>query len=261
METFIRTYKCSDSNQVTHECRMCGFQSKWLRKLFFNHVKPKHMARSKIQKGKKRKSKNIKPSKESKIKRTYICEQLDCTSTFADRRSRKRHMKSVHGEILSHDCSHCGKCFRDKLDLERHLNSIHNSIINYSCPLCTFASKYKRSLVRHEQTKHGGSRTNKDGKLVCDYCERTFTKQYVMTVHMNMHRAIQIGFKCVFCDRDKMENHVCEFSCFECDRNFNMKAHLKEHMKVHSKIDNVSKYLNRIDNHLDLRDQILDSKY
>jgi hypothetical protein len=47
METHIKTLKHSDSNNVSYECKICGFQSKWLRKLFFTHVKPEHMAGSK----------------------------------------------------------------------------------------------------------------------------------------------------------------------------------------------------------------------
>ena len=78
---------------------------------------------------------------------------------------------------------------------------------------------------------------------------------------MNVPKAIHIGYKCVFCDCDKLENHVCLFSCSKCDRIFKTRAYLNEHVVVHSKIENVTRYLNRIDDHMDLRDQILDIKY
>ena len=261
METYIKTVK--ENNNVFYECKTCGFKSNYLRKLFYSHVKPKHIVKLKEAKcNKKKKLRNIRIRQESDIERRFICGNLSCSKMFSNKRCRKRHMMSVHRGDLKCKCDHCDKCFRDRLDLMRHLTSKHKETSNYKCSLCAFKSAYKRSLVKHIYRKHKGSNLDpENGNITCDTCGKSFIKKYAMMKHMAAHKAIEIGYRCVFCSCVKLENHVCQFTCSKCERSFNTRADLRAHALAHEKILNVAKYLLKIGNHVDVTDQILDIRY
>ena len=262
MEEHMKTCKDSVSSKVTYVCKTCGLQSRWQRKLFFSHIMPEHIKGSK--KTKKKKIKRMKKKQiriESKVKRIYICENLDCNKTFSNIENRKRHILSIHRENLRFKCSFCNKEFRDRFDRERHVRIKHNKLASYRCPLCSFKTKFKRSLIRHEKIKHEALPFDKNGKIVCDICKQTFIKQFSMRRHMTKHEAIKIGYECVFCSNVKLENHVCSFLCPNCNRSFNSKVGLGSHLKIHAKLDNIDKCLTRIGDHDDLQNQIKSLMY
>jgi len=201
---------------------------------------------------------------ESKVSRKYICENFECKKVFSKIENRKRHMLNVHKVNVRHKCTICYKHFRDQYNLERHLRIQHSKkkvkTNYYKCPMCSFKTRFKCSLIRHEKAKHQ-SIFNQDGELVCEICKQTFTEKSLIKQHTTIHDAIRIGYNCVFCDSEKLENHICVFRCQNCDRTFNSKALLNSHLKIHDKLDNVTNYLTKIGEHDELKTQILCIKY
>ena len=261
MAEYMKTVK-SDSGQVEYQCKVCGHLSVWQRKLFFSHIIPLHI-KSTVKPPKKKKPNLRNQSRKlaSNIKRKYICERLECSATFSSRRNRKRHMASVHNDNLRIKCQVCGRCFRDKLDLERHTRGVHKKISVYRCAICLYKTKIRCNLRRHEKSKHGVATFGQDGSIVCDLCNETFSKVYLMKQHTLAHLAIQIGFECCFCGIVKQENHTCVFSCSKCDRTFPNKAILSKHLKLHSKLEEFSQDLSQIGHHEELNAQIANLKF
>jgi len=263
MEEFMKIKKDDKSNRVTFECKTCGFQSRWQRKLFVSHIKPLHIKGTRESKRKKKK----RPKKlilESKVDRKYICEDLDCYKVFSKIENRKRHMLNVHKLNLRRKCTTCNKHYRDHYNLERHKRLMHSKLCKknvYKCPLCSFKTRFKFSLIRHEKIKHDCSSFDEDGRIVCDICRQTFTEKFSMERHMVIHDAINLGYNGVFCDEVKHENHTCSFSCLKCCRSFSCKSLLMSHMKIHDKLLNVSKYLTRLGDHDAVKNQIDCIKY
>ena len=48
-----------------------------------------------------------------------------CVNAFNDRKSLKRHKKSVHEKKKPHKCETCGMCFALKSHLGRHISAVH----------------------------------------------------------------------------------------------------------------------------------------
>ena len=259
MEDFMKTVKDSDTNIVTYVCKVCGEKSMWQRKLFYSHIKPKHIEASKKTTKKMRKCKKV--PFESNVSRRYICEDLDCDKTFGNFNTRKRHMLSVHNGTRKFQCSMCKKSFRDKSDQQRHLKQRHHKYTCYKCPMCNFKSKYRNSLSRHQRKQHSPSNFDAQGGICCDICKKPFITVLSMRRHMRVHEAIKIGFDCVFCGNVKLENHLCIFVCYKCDRNFNCKSSLNSHLSIHRKLDDISKCINNISDCDELKSQVKSFKF
>ena len=165
-------------------------------------------------------------------------------------------MNSVHNENLAFGCSLCRKAFRDKHDVERHKRIHHKKVKRYSCPVCSFKTSFRSSLLRHEKRMHKTPEFDRDGKIICEVCRKTFTTEFSLRRHSAAHEAIWIGFDCAICGNVKLENHACVFICPKCDKPIKSKASLKSHMKLHSNLDSIQRSLNLLDDHDHIKVQI-----
>jgi len=79
------------------------------------------------------------------------CNQCDYESM--DKRTLKKHVKYVHGKVVTYSCDKCN--FRSTWTkcILRHIKSVHENI-TYPCLKCNYTTKWKANLVRHMKSNH-----------------------------------------------------------------------------------------------------------
>jgi len=143
------------------------------------------------------------------------CDFIDCKSTFAEKYSLERHIKSVHNGEKSYECSQCLKKFSDKSNMKKHTESVHNGEKPYECSQCLKKCSEKTNLRKHIELVH-----KKVRPYQCTQCLKKFGAKQKLTLHIqNVH--------------NKEKPYVCpQPGCIEL---FGLKANLKRHMrKVHN---------------------------
>ncbi|KAK6173864.1 hypothetical protein SNE40_017246 [Patella caerulea] len=159
---------------------------------------------------------------DKRIKRSYVCEFLFCDHSFTKKKDLKQHVKEQHGSGLKRPskkltpqvtfpCGVCEKRFLKKknwlIHTRRHMDP------DYKIPRTKVAFKFKKTKSFNKTCiqKHAISQRKGQKLLIthyCDFCEFSFTKKQLLTVHLNEDHPWQTPRKnktvrtyhCKFCE-------------------------------------------------------------
>jgi len=142
------------------------------------------------------------------------CDFIDCKSTFAEKYSFERHIKSVHNREKPYECTQCLKKFSDKSNMKKHTESVHNGEKPYECSQCLKKCSEKTNLRKHIELVHKKLRPYQ-----CAQCLKKFGLKQMLTKHIgNVH--------------NKEKPYACPQP--GCAKMFGQKDNLRRHMrKVH----------------------------
>ena len=199
----------------------------------------------------------------AKLKKQFICSDLNCYRKFTSRFSRKRHIQTVHRNHFRFDCDICDKKLRDHFCLLRHKKQKHlTRTIFLKCLLCEYITKKASNLERHcEQMHLGEGLFGKRGSLKCEICGKLFNFGFRLKQHMEIHQAISIGYDCPLCNKKVEEKHVCSYDCKKCDRVYTSKLHFNEHQKIHIRIESIIVTVKKAKDHEQLETQLLNLNF
>jgi len=115
-------------------------------------------------------------------KDTFICDFPECSKTFSDASSLRKHIMT-HGE-RQHICpvAECGKRFLDNSKLKRHM-LVHTGEKPYQCEVCGKLFSLDFNLRTHLRTHTG------EKPYVCKVpgCNKRFTQSSNLTAHEKTH--------------------------------------------------------------------------
>lgn len=122
-----------------------------------------------------------------------------CDKTFAARRTLVCHVK-MHADDKPHKCTSCEKKFSRNAELLLHIREKHLPDTDprryFPCLLCDVKLKTYCQYKRHTR-EH---RPNADIILICDHCQKQFSRKDILTQHMKVH--IVIKPTCKHCQRN-----------------------------------------------------------
>lgn len=177
----------------------------------------------------------------------FICEICDAPFNRYD--SLNEHIASMHSTTESFMCNECDNVYPNQDCLQEHMK-IHQSGMEAQQDL----DDLDDDLVERRQyyRVHPHRPTS---KFVCDYCQKTLSSYYSMSVHMlSKHSTAEErerqGRSCIKCNRTflskkTLEKHHCamdsaskakveaKLMCSACGRLFSDGTMLKEHELIH----------------------------
>ena len=117
--------------------------------------------------------------------------------------------------------------------------NIHRGSKNFQCSQCleTFYSSFQR--LKHFESSH------RSKSFACDICDKEYTTQYNLNVHMKTHSSAGNIYQCETCcsnfkQKSDLKKHQSihseetPFSCQKCAMSFKYKNSLRRHEKTHS---------------------------
>ena len=140
-------------------------------------------------------AKGIKASELNKTPKLSVAEYQcqHCSKICKSASGLTRHLRSH----FAHTCQFCGKVFCITDTLQDHLSEIHPDQIGkltFSCRYCLKCFPTDLALQDHVKSSHSTS----SPKYLCQWCGRSFPKQY-LPQHFRIHQ--QIPHKCEICDK------------------------------------------------------------
>ncbi|XP_055710210.1 oocyte zinc finger protein XlCOF6-like [Phlebotomus papatasi] len=228
------------------ECGICSSKFRWKGRLEM-HMKKVHLGLNTI--AKKAKTNKIEKTKKLKKEIWDTCEL--CPYKTRIRGHLKRHMKGVHERLRDVRCSQCNRVFTTERGLKLHM-VCHEGGRNhkdsgtkekkFTCELCPYKTDLSATLKRHVKAVH-----QKLKDFQCTRCERSFTMESSLKIHMMRHEGIK-NYECPICGVKKvaiceLKSHMfthtkektlsCEFCPYKCNARTNMRLHVKA---VHQRI-------------------------
>lgn len=145
----------------------------------------------------------------------------DCDRTFMSRVSLQKHSK-IHSNEFKFICDHCDKRYHHKSELILHMFSHKKSPLPFQCDVCdkSFAAKFK--LNQHKETHKGCEIENLETfakyfccfvsgvkSHSCQHCDKKFTRNSSLTIHMLTHSEVDKKFECNLCSKsfDRQRSH------------------------------------------------------
>ncbi|XP_049824031.1 zinc finger protein Xfin-like isoform X2 [Aethina tumida] len=182
-----------------------------------------------------------------------------CNLSFQRKASLKSHL-FIHQVEETYVCEECKAEFDKEDDLIKHFEihatnvSAENKIL--TCSYCKVefedTSTYREHISHHIKAKkllNKGKRTKKkstkDGKFVCEQCNKSFIKHSLLERHERIHTGVR-PFVCHICKRGftqrgtlhiHMKRHegIKPYECTLCPAKFGQKGNLKVHIeKTHT---------------------------
>ncbi|CAH0555594.1 unnamed protein product [Brassicogethes aeneus] len=163
------------------------------------------------------------------VEETYFCDE--CKAEFDKEEELIKHLEvhatSVSAESKALICSYCKLEFDNFSKLKEHIS--HHI-------------KAKRLLNKRKRAK---KKTKKDGKFVCDLCNKGFIKQSLLERHERIHTGIR-PYVCNLCHKSftqsgtlqihlKRHEGIRPYECTLCPAKFGQKGNLKVHIqKTHT---------------------------
>ena len=169
-------------------CEFCHKQFRSDSGLYCHFKSESHARMTEIAKG-------IKASELNKTPKLSVAEYQcqHCSKICKSASGLTRHLRSH----FAHTCQFCGKVFCITDTLQDHLSEIHPDQIGkltFSCRYCLKCFPTDLALQDHVKSSHSTS----SPKYLCQWCGRSFPKQY-LPQHFRIHQ--QIPHKCEICDK------------------------------------------------------------
>ncbi|KAK7079655.1 hypothetical protein SK128_022743 [Halocaridina rubra] len=165
-----------------------------------------------------------------KAEHNKVMECILCQKSFSSVKLLKRHM-AVHSPskslkrktenhevpvLVDHQCRICGKIYASESALSRHSSVHQRSDGRHQCKICLSRVGNRAHLTEHMALVH---KVNCDSKrLQCPMCDRKFTSD----AHLNLH---------LITHGEKSPSYTCKI----CGRNYLRPRSLQKHMLVHDK--------------------------
>lgn len=166
----------------------------------------------------------------------------ECDKSFSKHDQLKRHV-SIHTGKLPYACSECEKSFPTPSKLKAH-GRTHSNELLYHCGQVNCESSFSKwsELQKHMKTNHSN--------LSCHICSRTFKRKDILTSHLKTHDPSHFpniccpvdGCERMFTSEKSLSVHVKSyhlkikpFGCNwpDCESKFSHKHLLERHMKTH----------------------------
>ncbi|XP_040886130.1 zinc finger protein 79-like isoform X2 [Toxotes jaculatrix] len=174
-------------------------------------------------------SRNTEPSEESTVQSlTRSRATVSCPFSKESTRANKN------------SCLECGKTFSSCSALKNH-RFVHTSARPFKCTQCDKTYKSRKDLNQHVLI-HSKPKVL---SFACSFCEKRFSSQGLLTVHLRHHTG-ERPFACSYCDKRFLTNSVLKshvrihtgerpYACTLCDKKFTQlyprTVHLRMHMK------------------------------
>lgn len=151
-------------------------------------------------------------------------------------------VKKIITKPKSKKCEHCDKVFQKKTALLTHISKEHNPV-KIKCNMCDHVfTKHNPSVFNwHYQRNHPGFRHI----FKCTECSLDFTTNYLLDVHMGLHKPNSLTLECYVCSRpflskQTLKSHFSqlhpqqefkiEFKCHNCWNIFSRKQDFDQHV-------------------------------
>ena len=162
------------------------------------------------------------PGKERK--KPFECEL--CESSFVSKHHLRKHVSTVHEDILSH--------------LFDRIKQIQEESSILSCLRCNRTFRSKEDLIFHNKVAHKADKAHKEKQLYkCEICHEEFTDKYHLKGHIFAVHEEKKPLQCEICNsffvgQTTYERHISavhdgkrQFRCETCHTSFSLEHYLK----------------------------------
>jgi len=169
----------------------------------------------------------------------FPCES--CEKVFSQKCYLQRHVKIVHENLVTMECTECGKVFPNEMKLNRHM-AVHTIPATIPCDICNRMYREQKDLNIHKKQIHFVSYE------ACKICGKEFKNKTHLNDHMKSHSGIR-DKTCDLCGKGFSQNKILkrhveqfhaennQFSCHLCEKNFKYKNSLYQHIKAHEGLE------------------------
>lgn len=173
--------------------------------------------------------------------KSHKCPKANCAKMFKEKNGLRAHMAFRHGEGHLYTCRICKKSLASAASRGNHMRFMHSGQRRFKCPLptCSHKTFTKLSLRDHMAYRHGQGQM-----ILCQLCEKPFSKQKTLDAHIKHIHSGEPLFRCTIrkCSQKFHQNHILKehmaivhgkgstFCCYLCKIPFCLKTKLTRHM-------------------------------
>ncbi|XP_023273737.1 zinc finger protein 2-like isoform X3 [Seriola lalandi dorsalis] len=163
---------------------------------------------------------------------------LECGKTFSSCSALKNHC-FVHTSARPFKCTHCHNTYKSRKDLNQHvLNHSKPKVLSFACNFCEKRFSSQGLLTVHLR-HHTGERP-----FACSYCDKRFLTKSVLKSHVRIHTG-ERPYACTLCDKKftqlyprtvHLRMHMKEkpYLCSTCGMSFCSSGALLVHSRSHT---------------------------